>query len=702
MPQIRVVGVSVDKNLATLFTDTGETIQVNQGDTRLHDLINEIMPIIARKEIAVVDLDAYSVFGEFTKKTNGFMRFFKVAKSAVTKFLGVSSEPDISDAPRVIAAKVEVKTEIVANPELPTTMVETKVSTDPAPTMYAPQTSAPVTQEKKAENLMQAAAPLGSTDVINSNETIIGVTQDGTVIPGMEQLRGQFQHAKIKGSTAGMEKFLARIAAIIKDRQHSVEDLLRFMEKGDMPVTENGDIVAYKVLKSKRNKANGIIPGIYVDCHTKNVTQRVGSYVNVDESLVDKNRRNECSNGLHIARRSYISGFSGDVCMMCVIAPEDVITVPHNDPNKVRVCGYHIVAELPKEAHQLLQQNKPITELPAMKELLAEVLKGNHIPRIESVKIGGGYGSNVVITKLGSAKDFEAVVTATVEEVEKAEALAENIQHGDGKRVDPKAINQAVAKIEQELAVPAAEVPVTRVDTVGDTLEMSKDVAEWYRAGNYEAIRAKKLRIKKSYTSMGFGPLALTKLLEELQKIDSATKPAEEVTKQEEPKTEPVKDTGALKDQKADEFFAKPTSYKQQIRKLYDNWIVTHSVLSLETMRAIKKASKKSWADLGLTRNEEAQIVKALNGDDAPVASEVIEEKPKALPSVNRLGWKKTLTGYDPIPATPATSASAKEWARYWFTVQNWDELKDLKKARKVSWFKLGFTSEEVDEIQKH
>jgi hypothetical protein len=132
----------------------------------------------------------------------------------------------------------------------------------------------------------------------------------------------------------------------------------------------------------------------------------------MDISLVDHNRRNECSNGLHVARRGYIRSFNGNVCVLAKVRPEDVIAVPDYDANKMRVCGYHIIAELTPEQFQAVERNQGIDTAPGGAELLAKAMSGDHIGITQRVKINGGMGQNLEITDI--VPDDQAV--AVVEE----------------------------------------------------------------------------------------------------------------------------------------------------------------------------------------------------------------------------------------------------------------------------------------------
>jgi hypothetical protein len=229
------------------------------------------------------------------------------------------------------------------------------------------------------------------------------------------------------------------------------------MEKGDLPLAEDGCIIAYKVLRYKKDKETGKILH-YVDCHTGKIPQKVGSFLVVDEKLVDTNRRNECSNGLHIARRGYVGGFSGDVCVLAKIAPEDVVTVPHNDPNKVRVMGYHILAELPKDAFAQLKRNVAATSIPEVQKLLTDAIKGNHVAKLEEVRVTKQLGEGIIITQLVNGKKITTEYSA--EELKKAESLDQI----EGKPVDVKDLNKRLNTERAEVEAEKAAPPTRKLD----------------------------------------------------------------------------------------------------------------------------------------------------------------------------------------------------------------------------------------------
>lgn len=127
--------------------------------------------------------------------------------------------------------------------------------------------------------------------------------------------------------------------------KRSVTQLYGFMEKNNMPITEDGYLLAYKKVKSD-----------YTDLHTGNFDNSVGQIVEMERNTVDDNPDQTCSTGLHFCSESYLSGFGSatDPVMILKINPADVVSIP-SDYNgaKGRCCKYEVVAEVhgdPKDA----------------------------------------------------------------------------------------------------------------------------------------------------------------------------------------------------------------------------------------------------------------------------------------------------------------------------------------------------------------
>lgn len=232
------------------------------------------------------------------------------------------------------------------------------------------------------KNFMGQTGGILGTEKVGKDETIVALV-NGKEIPGMAALERQIEHAAFTEDCIGFKIFMDRLSKVIDDRGHSVQELLNFMKKADLPIANDGTIIAYKTL-SYQDKA----AGVFVDVHSKSVIQRLGSRVSMPLAMVNTNRNTQCSVGLHIARRGYLKSYFGDLLTLVKVAPEDVITVPHGEPDKMRAAAYHIVAVLNKEAVALIRANKPMTADQDSAKILTDVIAGRHIGVTEEVRIG--------------------------------------------------------------------------------------------------------------------------------------------------------------------------------------------------------------------------------------------------------------------------------------------------------------------------
>jgi hypothetical protein len=122
---------------------------------------------------------------------------------------------------------------------------------------------------------------------------------------------------------------------------------------------------------------------MYADIHTGKVKQNVNYSIIMDKADVDNSRYNGCSNGLHVASLSYLSGFGSkdydhNPVFLVVVNPYDVISVPNNDTTKLRCSKYNIIAKLNETAFRNIHNHKVITDDEETSKLLSNVLKGNY------------------------------------------------------------------------------------------------------------------------------------------------------------------------------------------------------------------------------------------------------------------------------------------------------------------------------------
>ena len=537
----RIIAMVVDVRNLTLYKEDGETIVIAQGDYRVEKLVGLILPAIeANGEYFLKDedLQAYSPFREAETALEGLVTFFKAGKAKVEEIMARFSDPTPQPALSVGSVPVKMGPKKVAE---------------------VLRQAAPTRSQAAVAEIMAAAVPssdpsFGTKDLPNAEQTtIVAVLSDGSILPGMENLDVQMRALVAgMGSPDGVANFFIRLSGV--KRQHAVADLLKFMQKGELPIADDGSILVYKRLNRTSTE------GVFVDCHSGNVKQRVGSLVFMDEALVDANRRNDCSNGLHVARRDYLNSFSGNVCVLAKLAPEDVIAVPHGDARKLRAKGYHIIAELSQVDHDNVVRNRPLQDT----ALLGNAASGNHVGVIETVEITAGCGGGLII------KPVEVVPAAPTEDngrrAESLDALPNNGEDGESS-VDPRVI-----------AMRNAPAPVTPVET--EQAKLYRNVVVHADAYAAKMLLALKKAKKKGWVSLGL-PANAGELCEKVMNAVQTPQPAV-----------PVKVVT-----KAD--LAK-MSQTEKAMYHYDVYKKNPVKANAAAVVAFKKASKKSWTALGL------------------------------------------------------------------------------------------------------
>lgn len=550
---ITIVAAIIDKTALTLYKEDGTTVVIQQGDPRVRKIIDEVMPSLIANGKADVDIaspDAENHYAEFEKKTNGLVRFFRVTKEKVAKFFTPepSKEDEVAQA-TVVAASANTAV-VAAQANVLSAINEILDQAVPASADHFNEEG--LYKQTDIVTDTKDGTTSGKHPEDKAEDTMIAVVGN-QVIPGVEKIKNQFARAQTMGSPEGVKRFLERIGSVIDKRKHSVEDLLKFMERADLPIADDGSIVIYKILSKKGD--------VLVDCHSQKIEQWVGAYVHMAENMVDHNRRNECSNGLHIARRGYLGSFSGDVCTMCKLAPEDVIAVPEYDANKMRVCGYHILNVLPPELFRLLKNNQPMTSNPEGAKLLAEVLRGNHTGITHRIEIINNGTKETTVSAMQVPVMTEPVF---IEEAAPVVALADTHVLVDAP-IDPTAVNKTFVKMSRREEA---------VKLMGDYYHNPTEK-------NYQALLNLKKTAKVSWEKLGLNePLTVEQML-----IKQKKAPKQPVVESKSKDGRPL------------------ASNRDQVLGLLPVSTVEDALTVLE----IKRRCKKSWLDLGVSEaNKEA------------------------------------------------------------------------------------------------
>jgi len=214
--------------------------------------------------------------------------------------------------------------------------------------------------------------------MVSSVQVTVG--EDKVIIPHVDNLQAHMARAAKDGSPS-VTNFFKRLAPIIQARKHSGEDLMKFIKRSEMPLTNTGRIIAYKRVTSTEE-------GYVVDTHSKKIKQCVGSRVTMPVDMVDSSRHNSCSTGLHVANLGYLGGFSGDKTLIVLVDPENFIAVPHGEDTKARVCSYDIIGMMSANSHQTVNQGNHVSGDQTFEQLIIDAVEGRSIVPFEEIFVG--------------------------------------------------------------------------------------------------------------------------------------------------------------------------------------------------------------------------------------------------------------------------------------------------------------------------
>lgn len=207
------------------------------------------------------------------------------------------------------------------------------------------------------------------------------VDNEPVTIPNVEHLTNHISRAS-KENSPSVREFLLRLAPVIKARKHSGEDLMEFIERSDLPLTDNGMIIAYKRVNIDDIGFDDVIR--YKDCHTGKIIQQVGSKVTMPVDLVDPNRNNSCSVGLHVANLDYMRHFTGTATLIVLVDPADFIAVPTGETTKARVASYTIIGAMSDDAHGQVSQGSHAEDR-AFEMVISDAVAGKHLQPFEEI-----------------------------------------------------------------------------------------------------------------------------------------------------------------------------------------------------------------------------------------------------------------------------------------------------------------------------
>lgn len=703
--QKKIVFANLDTQFLTMYSESGEEIIIAQGDPRIRKIVELVFPAIDSKGYYILsdeDLSEANHYHEAEKSMGGVVKFFRMAKA---KLAEIASKFTVDLSPKAAGTKPEAKAAPVYPSNEPLVQAPPagmNVQSEPigeAKPVPEPKGNAPL--NSALAEIMENATPVGSPEfhsqgATTEDQTIIAVVDGNQVVEGVEKIEHQLMSIAQKlGSAEGVTNFFRRLAGV--KRGHSVQDLLTFMEKGELPIADDGTVLVYKLL-NRHGQGDSLY---FTDVHSGNVKQKVGSKVFMSEHLVDADRNRDCSNGLHIARRDYLRSFSGNACMLCKLAPEDVIAVPHSDARKLRAKGYFIVAELSETDRNRVKNNEPMLD----KVLLGNVAAGNHTEVLELVEITKGNGGGLKVTPLQKPK-----VDIVLDETKQASSL-DDLQQREEVVVDARAIalgikDPAVEAAPEPLINSVIPEPVRESAVVPNSGARPIDLLVRAFSEENQNLLSKvaaakalldfKKAAKKSWTALGV-------------KIEVWEKATQLVVDSQDPVAPLEKPAAPAAEKPTVNQVQKPTI--SRIKQLVLDFSKTKSGSRTEYYAALAvikygKDSKKSLEKLGVPSAMIAKVQKVADKGEPAQQPVVKALAPKKVPTVKAKPVSVKPEKVKPIvDKSKAKLSQADRAAELWDafvkspTAANAQALADFKKSAKKGWLVLGLPADAGDRV---
>ncbi len=127
------------------------------------------------------------------------------------------------------------------------------------------------------------------------------------------------------------------------------QELYDFLANKDLPITDDGDFIAYKAVRED-----------WRDIYSGTIDNSVGAVVEMPRARVDDNRKVHCSKGLHCGAMDYVTQYGGrdSRIVLVKVNPADAVSVPDDHSfMKLRVCKYVVVQEYEGDLKKLLYAN---------------------------------------------------------------------------------------------------------------------------------------------------------------------------------------------------------------------------------------------------------------------------------------------------------------------------------------------------------
>lgn len=141
--------------------------------------------------------------------------------------------------------------------------------------------------------------------------------------------------------------------------RRAVEELYLWLEKSQMPITPEGNFLAYKKVRDDYSS-------YHLDPNGNKVWNRVGDIVSMERNEVEDDRRLTCAQGLHFCSWTYLPHYYGRQgrVMMLSVNPADVVSIPKDyDDAKGRAWQYKVVGEIDQRLTEFAFSDQPVVDV---------------------------------------------------------------------------------------------------------------------------------------------------------------------------------------------------------------------------------------------------------------------------------------------------------------------------------------------------
>lgn len=327
--------------------------------------------------------------------------------------------------------------------------------------LVTPEERASQTDEQQIAKPLHVFLDRDDAEKIAEAQGAMTAVVDGVEVPNVHKLQHYIKTAVKLKDAKGFANLLKRLAAVDASRAHSVDDAITFLSTAELPITDDGDIITYRVVSDYNERKK-----TFFDKHTGRVPQNVGTVVEIDEKLINRSRGVSCAEGLHVSTLGYIRGFhsSGNGLFVCLVRPEDIIVVPHNVNTKVRVSSYRVVGLLSgDEASHVLSGKSLVTYEGKGNVDMSALIAGVYPPVIQNVLITSSKATTIKVTDVKIGVDLaEAPDTSTepAPEPEEEKGVTREVVEAPEPAKEPvKKVTARHRKMAKTESVPLEEKP---------------------------------------------------------------------------------------------------------------------------------------------------------------------------------------------------------------------------------------------------